>query len=179
MENPFSNLTDEELMMLYQQDEAMAFDVLYGRHKNKIYTYLSKRMGDQAAIHDIFQNILLKIHKSRSNYNSKYPVLSWIYTISRSELLDYLKKQKVTSIPFNEQYMGEQLSIPNPALELFHEKLLTKNEKEAISLRFYSDNDFIEISKELNTSESNVRKIISRGLKKLRLKYIGDNSEES
>ena len=62
MMNPYSHLTDEQLMSLYQKGENMAFEVIYNRNKGRIYSYLNKRISDDSAIDEIFQNILLKFH---------------------------------------------------------------------------------------------------------------------
>ena len=65
---------------------------------------------------------------------------------------------------------------PNNEFDLESEKQLSENEKSALKERYYSDKDFSEIAQILKTSESNTRKIISRGLKKLRVKYKGENN---
>ncbi len=175
MVNPFSHLEDEKLMQLYVDGEYMAFEAIYMRYKNNIYTYLNKRLKSESAVEDVFQNIFIKFHKSKDNYNSKYPLLKWIYTISKSELLDYLKKKKIIEVQFKETDAKSTQENEVDYVDLNKEKVLSSNEKEAISLRYYSAKDFDEISKVLNTSKANTRKIISRGLAKLRKKYKGSS----
>ncbi len=175
MDNPFSNLADEDLMELYQNGDALAFETIYYRHKDKIYTYLQKRLTNKEQIDDLFQSILVKFHKSRHLYEKKYLLLKWLYTICRSELLDFAKKRKVQLVELNDKHIGISTEEEDRQIDIDCESTLSEKEKNAIKLRYYSDQDFNEISKVLNTSESNTRKIISRGLKKLRLKYMGDS----
>jgi RNA polymerase sigma-70 factor (ECF subfamily) len=175
VDNPFSNLTDEDLMELYQNGDALAFETIYYRHKDKIYTYLQKRLTNKEQIDDLFQSILVKFHKSRHLYEKKYLLLKWLYTICRSELLDFAKKRKVQLVELNDKHIGISTEEEDRQIDIDCESTLSEKEKNAIKLRYYSDQDFNEISKVLNTSESNTRKIISRGLKKLRLKYMGDS----
>ena len=177
MGNPFSHLEDEKLMELYVQGNYEAFEVIYGRHKDKVYTYLSKRLTDKNSIEDVFQNIFIKFHKSKQNYNPKFTLMKWIYTISKSELLDHLKKKKVTEVEFKETDAPLSTEAEGERLDLSNEPGLNEKEKKAIDLKFYSDQDYDQISQTLNTSKANVRKIISRGLKKLRLKYSGGSYE--
>ena len=73
MENPFSHLEDSKLMELYKNGESMAFEVIYLRHKNRVYSYLDKRLFDKNMIDDVFQNTFVKFHKSRNLYSDKYP----------------------------------------------------------------------------------------------------------
>ncbi|MBK24581.1 MAG: hypothetical protein CME70_11355 [Halobacteriovorax sp.] len=175
--NPFSHLSDEELMKLYQKGESMAFDVIYSRNKGRVYSYLKKRVSDDISVDEIFQNIMIKFHKSRMNYDSKFPLGKWLYTICKSELLDYLKKRKVQFEEIKDEHL--KVSDPNllPEIDLEEFKNLSEREREAISLRFYSDKDYSEISELLNITETNARKTISRGIKKIRLKLLGGQSE--
>ncbi|MDC0980262.1 sigma-70 family RNA polymerase sigma factor [Bdellovibrionales bacterium] len=177
MGNLFSNLTDEKLMELYQSGEYLAFEVIYQRHHSRVFTYLKKRLSDSDVINDVFQNIFIKFHKTRDSYDSSHPLAKWIYTLSRNELLDYKKKPSVTEVEYVEAHQQAE-ELPEQAsleIEIEKEKSLTQNEVAAIKLRYYSDEDFTEISKRLNVSTSNARKLISRGLKKLRVKYTGDS----
>lgn len=178
MGNPFSHLDDKKLMELYQADESQAFQILYERHQAKVYTYLYKRLSDTNSINDIFQNIFLKFHKVRYKYDPKYEVLQWIYTITKNEFLDYVKKKKVVTTELEEEYLYSKESDSEDVEINLENASLSANEKKAIDLRYFSDQDFEEISVLLNTSNANVRKIISRGIGKLRVKYLGGDSNE-
>ena len=50
---------------------------------------------------------------------------------------------------------------------------LSEKEKIALSLRYYEEHEFLEIAQKLNTSSANARKIISRGIKKLKSALVG------
>ena len=74
-------------MELDVQGNYEAFEIIYGRHKDKVYTYLSKRLTDKNSIEDVFQNVFIKFHKSKQNYNPKFTLMKWIYTISKRSYL--------------------------------------------------------------------------------------------
>lgn len=175
--NPYINLEDKELMLKYQNGDHMAFDVLYSRHNDKVYSYLNKRLHSHDEIDDLFQKVFVKLHKSKSLYQDKYDVLPWIYTITRSEFLDHIKKKKLDTIEFNEEsYATESLESENE-FDIDAQKNLSEKEKNALKERYYEDKDFSVIAKLLDTSESNTRKIISRAIKKLRKKIEGEKNE--
>lgn len=177
MASPFEHLTDEELMKRYQNDEHQAFEVLYSRHKDRVYSFLAKRMNDKDLRDEVFQGVFLKFHKSRHLYDEKYPVLQWLYVISRSELYDAFRKSKYQHVEFQD-YHAEFIDEPSISSEIniHSEKSLSDNERKALELRYFSDKDFNEISELLNTSGANARKLISRALQKLRTKYKGSSS---
>lgn len=177
MSNPYSHLSDKELMKLYQKGESMAFDVIYDRNKGLVYSYLMKRLNNSLATDEVFQNIFMKFHKSRMNYDPKHELAKWIYTISRSELLDYLKKKKLETVEFHEESHGKQPIAEDMTINLDDYDSLSDKERSAISLRYYSDQDFSEISKKLSTSESNARKLISRGIGKIRKTLLGGHDD--
>jgi len=173
--NPFSDLEDEKLMKLYQEDEFLAFEVLYNRHKDRVYSYIQKRIKKQSDIDEVFQNAFLKFHKSKLNYNSKYLLLQWLYTITRSELLDFCKKKKVELVEFDDNQFGVEDKLET--LDLSEYKSLSDKERDALQRKFYSDEDYEEISLALNTSKANARKIISRALAKIKKKLTGEAHE--
>ena len=173
MVHPFSQLKDDKLMELYKNGDDKAFEVIYSRYRNNIYSYLWKRLNDKSDVDDLFQKVFIKFHKSRDLYSANYALIKWIYTICRSELLDHIKKKKITFVELDDDHPDSIEVQEDSIIQIDSEKSLSAKEKEAIKLRYYSDNDFSEISAKLQTSDSNSRKLISRGIQKLRNKYSG------
>ncbi len=172
-----NTLTDEELMEMYQNDDFAAFETLYSRHEKTVFSYLSKRLKNNDSIEEVFQNTFLKFHKVRKQYNKKYLLMQWLYTITRSELYDYCKKKRIHFEPLTEDHtkhlVNEELSNNNLP-DLAKIKSLNEKERSALDLRYFSDKEFKEISQLLNTSPVNARKLVSRGIKKIQLAFKKD-----
>lgn len=167
--NPFEGLPDEKLMDYYQKGESLAFEVLYQRHKAKVYGYLRRRMPNSSDVAEVFQNVFMKVHKSRKQYDRSYTLAQWLFTITRSELLDYAKKKRVKTVSLEENMSHEEQVAVARELELDLDQVdLTAREQKLIDLRFFSDMDYDEISEQLNVSQANARKILSRALAKIR-----------
>lgn len=176
MNNPFVNMEDKYLMLKYQAGDNIAFEALYQRHSEKVYSYLAKRVHDKNEIDDLYQKVFVKFHKSRALYDTKYDVVAWFYTITKSEFLDFLKKRKIDFISFDEKMHGRSKSTTSKDkidIDIDSEESLNLKEKEALKQRYQNDKDFDEISNLLKTSNANARKLISRGLAKLKNKYKG------
>lgn len=172
----FLNLSDQDLMLKYKQGDYMAFEVLYSRHEARVYSFLFKRLRDKNSVNEVFQNIFLKLHKQRHRYLDKFLFVKFLYTICRSELLDFYKKKKIDTCEFNETFFKTDVTTtqPTPNIDIQSEAILSTKEQTAMQLRYYSDADFVEISKALNTSTANSRKLVSRALQKLKKKYVGE-----
>jgi len=172
------NLSDEELMSLYQMSDYFAFEILYKRHSGKIYEYLKKKVGVDTA-QELLQETFATLHKARDKYDSQYPFLPWIFTVTRNALFDYFKRAE-TQVSKNSSSseflsLSGELSIPEfgGASELKDIlSLLPENQKRAIELRYLSDWSFERIAKEIETSPQNVRQLISRGLKRIKASVV-------
>ncbi len=180
-----AQLSDEELMSLYQSGNYLAFEVLYHRSSGKVFQYLNGKVSAEVA-QDLLQEIFIKIHKARDQYSKQYPYLPWLFTISRNTLFDYFKSAKVSrknsEVSLNENEM-EILNLEpadlgadvNLTSALSH---LPENQRRAIELRYLREWSFEKIADDIQTTPVNVRKLVSRGVKKLRsgiLKIGGAN----
>lgn len=173
---PLNELTDEQLMKLYQNGDEAAFKVLYERHSSKIYGFIKKRIGHKEKVAEVYQEVFIKIHKSKALYNESFPVLPWIFTVTKSVLLDELRKEK--NIKFVSDEVLENLPANGPQEGLGIDAVgmlgqLPDIQKQALNLRYINDKTFEQIAERLNIKPDNARQVVSRGLKRLR-ELLGD-----
>jgi RNA polymerase sigma factor (sigma-70 family) len=166
----YAELSDEELMCAYADGDGEAFSRLYERHSGKVYAYLQKRLRDRTLVDDVFQASFLKLHRYRRRYDPSFPFQPWLFTITRTVMLDTLKKH---SFKFEQPHSiaAEQAVAPEPEepkAELPSFDGLSANQKSAIELRYNEDLPFEEIAKRLGTSAVNARQLVSRAVKRLR-----------
>jgi RNA polymerase sigma-70 factor (ECF subfamily) len=174
----FSRKTDEELMLLYQQGDVPAFEVLYQRHSGKIFNYLKKRLGDEVWTDDVFQLVFAKLHQTRSQYNPSYRFDQWVFVMTKTVLLDFWKttgaktkryfSESLDHLSSAQQPIAESNYIEAPSLSEALTAGLSFEQQSAVELKFIDELSYQEISKKLNRSEQNIRQLISRALKKIR-----------
>ena len=95
-------------------------------------------------------------------------------------MIDHYRKSgrqvKVTDEELNEERVSQ--NNPEPALdqekELESLKHVSAEQRQAIEMRVIDELSYEEIAAKLNRSETSVRQIVSRGLKKLR--FLGGRS---
>ncbi|MCX6112651.1 MAG: sigma-70 family RNA polymerase sigma factor [Proteobacteria bacterium] len=160
--------TDENLMLLYQNGDEAAFNELYTRYKGKVYGYLICRLNNNAVADEVYQNIFLKLHRTRSLYNPKYLFPKWLFTIVTTMLIDTYRsmgRNKMEELPENISMGCEIAETPDIDAKL---NKLSDDEAAIIKLRYYDDKSFEDIAKILNTSQVNVRQKVSRAVRSLK-----------
>ena len=166
------NQTDEQLMKLYQNGDEEAFKILYGRHSSKIYGFLKKRLNDNEKVAEVYQEVFIKIHKSKHLYNDSLPALAWIFTISRTVMIDEFRKNtKIQTVDnYDLEKIPEELEKTVPQFELASDALehLPQQQKAAIEMRYINEQTFEQIAERLKVSPTNARQLISRGIKRLK-----------
>lgn len=162
------NKADEELMVAYLEGSKEAFHMLYSRYSSKVYGFVRKRIRDASLADDVYQNIFVKLHKSRGLYKAKHQFAPWLFVICRSVINDSLR-----SLQRNREISTE--TVPesfNEKQELFnlqpHLAALSEDDQKILNMRFYDECEFEDIADALGLSEVNVRQRVSRALKKLR-----------
>lgn len=162
--------TDEELMQAYQNGVDGAFDLLFQRHSHRVYGFLMNHLKNRAAADDVFQATFLKLHQARRHYDPSFPFAPWLFTVCKNVLTDHARKRSRIREDSSEELISKAVDETtlesSPAVDLDG---LTAQQKAAIELRYHDDLQFDEIARRLETSPANVRKLISRGIAKLKM----------
>lgn len=172
------NMSDEELMELYKKGEHHVFDQIYHRYAGRILSYLRKKTGSDRNAHDLTQEVFLKLHRSREQYNKMLPLAPWVFSISSSVFLDFAKKKSLedTTAPekFDEFQAHEVISEENQNSEVLN--TLPELQKQTVALRVFDEATFEEIATRLSTTPENARQMFSRGIRKLKSSWNGKES---
>ncbi len=160
---------DDELMAAYQNGDEDAFAILYRRHSPRVYGFLMNRLRDRGQADDVFQATFLKLHQARSRYDPTFPFSPWLFTVCKSVLVDHVRKNQRRREDSNDEAIERAADLRGERVDTIDLKSLPAQQQTAIELRYAEGLPFDEIALRLETSPSNVRQIISRGIKKLRL----------
>lgn len=185
------DVSDEQWMKVYQEsgaDAPEAFRALYQRYHARVLAYLTSKLGRTASrdeIQDVFQKVFFRFHQTRHRFDSAYLVAPWIFTLTRNTLIDHLrtsKKHLVSNADIDPDLLPAETADPvrmDETLDQTLEKIrgLTRDQQEALRLRYAHDAGFDEIAKKLKTSPANARQLISRGLKQARKIFKKGKSE--
>jgi len=89
-------ISDQELILLYQQGNEASLEILIKRHQRNVYTAIYLLVKNRALAEDIFQEAFIKIINTlRSDkYNEEGKFAPWAARVARNLTIDYIRKMK-------------------------------------------------------------------------------------
>ena len=180
-------LTDEDVMLKYQNGEAKAMDELLIRYKNPVYRFVLRLSADAVEAQDVTQEVFLKVHQNRLTYKAIGKFSTWIFSIAHNLFVSRLRRKKWTAIwPRKSDDPDELVEFesldPSPQEKTLNNELdeimkkciqsLPFLQKEALILREYENLDYQEIARILKKSLGTVKTLIHRARMNLKIKLL-------
>lgn len=173
-----ADLNDEQLLNLIKLGSHDAFAVLVKRHVTKFYYVALKLLKSKEIAEDIVQESFLKLWKNPQNFDEKQNVkfVTWFSKVVQNCSLDYLRKRKEEIL--KDDYDAED--VAKNQLEIIEEKRLQEkidksleelnpNQKQAILLSFFSENNDEKAAKIMDLSVKAYRSLLMRSKESLKL----------
>ena len=158
------NLNEQEFHKIIQKikhNEKVAIEELYEGYKRLIINISFSIIKNKDISEEITQSIFLKIMQMQVEKLPENNELSWLYTITKNESIDYLRKQKneisieeIYDIPDNNNSINEIINV-----DAYNRLIdgLNKKEKEIVSLKILAGLTFDEIGKLLKKPTGTVK----------------------
>jgi RNA polymerase sigma-70 factor (ECF subfamily) len=178
--------SDEMLMVRVQRDDRRAFEVLYQRHWNAVFSLAMRILDDRGLAADVTQETFTALWLNRDHYRPDRGRLRWwLQSIVRNRAIDFRRRDR-----------GD-LPHPMPALELAaapdstEEEVLAGDERRelaalvedlpseqraVIELAFYAGLSHAEITERLGVPLGTTKGRIRSALARLRLALPDDRT---
>ena len=168
-------MDDEPLDNKEMLESTDNFEAAYKSHSNAIYKFLFWRTHDTQLSEDLTSATFEKAWASRRSFRGGSEQ-AWLYRIARNILIDHWRKKKelfVDDADSMQEEMGPnagELIDKKTQLEGLRKALdqLPEDMRSVITLRFIEGQTCRQVATSMNLSESNVRVIQYRALKKLK-----------
>lgn len=154
-----------------------AFERLYAAHANSLLGFLVYRTGDRALAEDILADTFEKVLHSRRPFDPRRASeKTWLYTIALNTLRDH-RRRSAASHRALARVRADGSDTPRAdQLEAVEERdmlqrglaRLTREEREAVALRYGADLTVAEIAKVTGEKPSTIHGRVYRSLEKLR-----------
>jgi len=101
---PGAESTDEELMLLYRDGDAGAFDALYARHRGGVYRYLLRQSRDAATAEELVQDVWMNLIRARAGYTVQAKFTTYLYRLAHNRLIDHYRRNgHVAMVSFDDE----------------------------------------------------------------------------
>lgn len=168
--------------MQLNSSEYTLFTSYYEQYKDKVFSFFYYRLdADTPLAEDLTSDTFLKAFDRFETYQDKYAFSTWIYRIARNTLIDHFRTNKREE-PEESEELEKVASKEDFTLEVDRklkqkeiEIALSKipgNQREAVILKYLEELETKEIAEILDTSQANVRKLLSRGISALRASFV-------
>ena len=176
--------SDEELMLLYRDGEAGAFDVLYARHKGGVYRYLLRQCREAGAAEELFQDVWMNLVRARAGYTVQAKFTTYLYRLAHNRLIDHYRKNRPAAVVSLEEEDGTAaIELPDerirPAAEALDAKRqaarlaeliagLPEAQREAFLMQQEGDMSVEEIAQATGVSRETAKSRLRYAMTKLR-----------
>lgn len=160
--NVSTSISDESLMLRYQQGDQAAFEALYSKYKDVLYRYFLKHCSDRSQSEELYQEVWIKLINSAARYQPKAKFKTYLFTIAHNTLVDFYRKAKPTqTVEFEEAEINEDFAHNSATLAMPEDEFTMKqkakllmqtleelpaDQKEAAILHFEEDMSVQEIA---------------------------------
>ena len=166
--------TDIELYKDFLQGNREAFNMIIRRYRKSLIAFIMKYVRSYEAAEDLAQDTFVYVLVNQTEYDFKYSLRTYLYTIAKCRAINYLKKQKRVAL-YDEAYMQEEsFEMEDELLKIEEKKKLysamkklKRDYKIAVYLRDILGFDNKEVSKILNKTMPQTKMIVYRGRKAL------------
>ena len=145
---------------------------IYEDYHFKVRNFILSKVNDFNLAEDLTSEVFLKVYKNIDKFDSKKSSIStWIFTITRNNLIDYYRTRKVEAeLPEDLTYEVDEDICNEENLNALKEGLKTLSDKERniIILHYYSKMTLKDAAIKLNISYAYAKLIHKKALLKLK-----------
>jgi RNA polymerase sigma-70 factor, ECF subfamily len=120
--------SDEALVARVAQNDRRALQLLFGRHRQRVYRFALRLVGNAATAEDIVNEVFLELWRRAASFERRAQLSTWLLAITRNKALSALRVR--VDQPLDEA-MAE--AMPDPAINA--EDSLQASERSALVRR--------------------------------------------
>jgi RNA polymerase sigma-70 factor (ECF subfamily) len=102
------NRSDQQLVSDYLSGDEKSLEVLFGRYLKPIYSFIYRYVGDRQDAEDVTQEVFVKAWRNLKKFDQQKSFKTWIFSIAKNTVIDFLKKKKATTFSDFENEEGEK-----------------------------------------------------------------------
>lgn len=182
----YANLRDDELMDRLAGRDLGAFEALYDRYADLVYSVSLRVVGDAHVAQDVTQDVFLRVWRAPERFDvSRGKFVTWLLSVARNRSIDErrshgrrLRHEALPSTTEEEDVLPSNDELDDPALMtvLTDERKAVRNamsvlppeQRLAIQLAYFGGLTQQEIANQLGQPLGTVKTRIRLGMRKMR-----------
>lgn len=162
--------TDEQLVRDVQGGSVLSFETLVRRYQQRVFAFVRRIVRDEDASSDVTQETFISLYKTIDRVDAEKKFSSYLFTIARNAAYSYLRSRRhdaplseAETIPSRETVEGAYERREHAARIRRAVSAIDRRYKAVISLYYFDDLSYEQISKKLSIPINTVRTHLKRG----------------
>jgi RNA polymerase sigma-70 factor (ECF subfamily) len=171
-------LSDEEIVSLVREGDTERYSEIIRRYEAKLTRYIGRFIYNTDERADVLQEVFIKAYRNLHGFKTSLKFSSWIYRIAHNEAINVLRKANRVEIfldtPEYERIKAD-INIEGDIDAIFKKEQLEDaleaidvRYREPITLFYFDEMSYEEISDVMHIPKNTVGTYISRGKKALK-----------
>ncbi len=157
--------------------ERRHFPTFYRTHVKRVYRFIFYRVGGRKEVaEDLTQDVFMKALAAFERYDPALSESSWIYTIARNHLINYVQKQRpavdletIENTDWDKVDWAERMSVSHDEKRLLNAiSQLPKEDAEIVRLKYLEGWPYEDIAEKMSKNTGALRVQAHRALKELK-----------
>jgi RNA polymerase sigma factor (sigma-70 family) len=162
-----------QLMRRVQEGDLEAYRQFLDEIGPVLFNFVRRRVFNTEMVRDVYQEVLLTLHKARHTYEPNRPLGPWLFTVARNSILDALRKNRKFAdreMPMEVLPDIGELERDGTLDDQLYQALqsLPESSREAVELLKLEGMSLEEASKKMGISVAALKVRAHRGYKQLR-----------
>ncbi len=169
--------SDEELMQLISKNNGNAFDELYKRYGQKIFSYFFRMLWkDKELAEDCTQELFVKIFNHAASFDINKQFSTWMYSMASNMCKNEYRQHEMKSTKLKLVKEPSSMSPANPDMKRFKEAVhlsvqdLPEEKKQLYILRFQENLSVPQIAEIMNIAEGTIKSRLFHLMKEMKEK---------
>ncbi len=179
MQTPLTNITDENILSLLQNNRSQeqGFRLLMSKYQERLYWAIRHLVTNHDDANDVLQDCLVKVFRNIQSFEGKSKLYTWLYRIAINEAITFLNKQgkkTLQSINDEETKIANQLRadehFDGEEVQIRLQKALSQlpdKQRLVFNMRYYDEMSYEQMSDILDTSVGALKASYHHAVKKI------------
>jgi RNA polymerase sigma-70 factor (ECF subfamily) len=174
------SVSDADLVREFKQGDELAFDALFDRYRDSVYSLAYRTMGPSGA-EDTAQEVFIQVYNSLRRFRGDAAFKTWLFRLTLNVCRDQIRRRSrqpvMRDLPPDLVDSNPSADAGAAAREMRAEiesalLELPEDERSLLELRYIQGFAHREISEMLQCNDSTIRTRIHRAITKLRRRLI-------